>query len=67
MEVGNEMEIFIALTKYNNCQKRKEGNDASSYNLAIKNNHHQTSVQSIYDGTVPRLGIKYELTPFKKS
>ena len=26
MEVGNEMEIFIALTKYYTCLQRKEGN-----------------------------------------
>ena len=24
-EVGNEMEIFIILTKYNTCQRREEG------------------------------------------
>ena len=26
MEAGNEMEIFIALTKYNTCQWCEEGN-----------------------------------------
>ena len=25
MEVGNEMGIFITLTKYNTCQQREEG------------------------------------------
>ena len=25
-EVGNEIEIFIASTKYNTCQQREEGN-----------------------------------------
>ena len=26
MEVGNKIEIFVTLTKYNTCQWREEGN-----------------------------------------
>ena len=53
MEVGNEMEIFIVLTKYNTHQQREE---ASEDYLSIFLPPHN-SVQRIYDWLVGFYGI----------
>ena len=35
MEVGNEMEILITLTKCNTCQRREEGNPLLVVNYLV--------------------------------
>ena len=47
-EIGNEMEIFIALTKYNTCLLREEGNRCLWWLLSIFSPPH-SNVQRIYE------------------
>ena len=48
MEGGNEMEIFITLTKYNTHQQREEGTHCLWW-LLSKNTPPHNSVQHIYE------------------
>ena len=59
MEVGNEMKIFITLTKYNTCQQREEGNPLLVVDYLVRILPSLTTVSNVFMriGTYPLMLI----------